>query len=173
MNFEFTKVNKQDSLKKLIDSLPSIALAFNDGLIIGQILTYTKGASNGNHNTFFRGRLEESGAITGLFKNLDKGALRRFLKLDLEYKYFIDQPKSTWAFRAFGGYGICVWKRGGFRFTGKQPAVLQKLILQEGHIVCGPGRVRGLGLGSLGIPRHFSVAKSSPPVWRSEAGRKC
>lgn len=111
-NFEFTYSAKSENLIKLIDSVPSIAQAFNDGLIISQVGTYTTGKVKGKHNNAFRARLEESGALFGLIRKLDEGDLRRFLKLDLEYKYFINNPKSTWAFRAFGGYGYAYGKAG-------------------------------------------------------------
>lgn len=111
-NFEYTNTNKTDSFARLEAAVPSIAQAFNNGLIISQIGSYTTGTTIGKNTKFFRARLEESGAIFGLINKLERGELRRFLKLDVEYKYFINNPKSTWAFRAFGGYGYAYGKTG-------------------------------------------------------------
>ena len=111
-NFEYTNVNKEDSLLTLEDIFPSLKQAFNNGLIISQILAFTATKSNDKTARSFRARLEESGALMGMFKNLDRGALRRFVKLDVEYKYFINNPRSTWAFRVFGGYGYVYGKSG-------------------------------------------------------------
>ena len=145
-NIEFTKVYKEDSLRKLIDSLPSVGLAFNDGLIIGQVLTYSTGNSIGKNLNFFRARLEESGAVTGLFPALDTGALRRFIKLDLEYKYFINNSKSSWAFRAFGGYGLAYGKTKGDTAENNLPFF--KAYFAGGPYSMRAWPIRGLGLGS-------------------------
>ncbi len=144
-NFEYSKVNKTDSLIRLEKRFPSIAQAFNNGLIIGQVLSYAKGNLTEKNPRFFRARLEESGAIFGFFKGLERGELRRFVKLDLEYKYFIENPKSTWAFRMFGGYGYVYGK------TGDQPE--NNLPFFKAYFGGGPysmraWAVRRLGLGS-------------------------
>ncbi len=111
-NFEYTDVAKTDSLLKLEQRFPTIAQAFNNGLIMSQIFAYTTSKTRERTINFFRTRLESSGALFGIFKNLERTDLRRFLKLDLEYKYFINNTKSTWAFRMFGGYGFVYGKTG-------------------------------------------------------------
>ncbi|MEO8584183.1 MAG: BamA/TamA family outer membrane protein [Flavitalea sp.] len=146
INLEYTKVFKEDSLNKLIDSLPAVGLAFNDGLIIGQVLSYTTGSSKGKTVNFFRARLEESGAITGLIHSLDTGELRRFIKLDLEYKYFINNAKSTWAFRVFGGYGLAYGKIRGDTAENNLPFF--KAYFAGGPYSMRAWPIRGLGLGS-------------------------
>lgn len=107
LNFEYTDVNGGDSLNKIRNDFPSL---FNDGMIISQIGSYTSGKTAGNKLAVFKARLESSGAITGMIKALELGALRRFIRLDLEYKYLISQSKSAWAFRIFGGYGYVYGK---------------------------------------------------------------
>jgi outer membrane protein insertion porin family len=145
MNFEFTTVNKTDSLIRLEQKFPTLAQAFNNGLIISQVLTLNTGSVRGTNLNFFRARLEESGAVFGLLKNLERGDLRRFVKLDLEYKYFINYTKSAWAFRAFGGYGYVYGK------TGDNPE--NNLPFFKAYFAGGPysmraWQVRRLGLGS-------------------------
>ena len=109
-NFEYTNVNETDSLRELKKEIPTLAYAFNDGLIMSQILTYNKYWVGSTQRKFFQARFEESGALFGLWKDLERGDLRRFVKLDIEYKHFFDQKTSTWAFRAFAGYGLAYGK---------------------------------------------------------------
>src|SRR5690606_31058254 len=66
-------------------------------------------------------------------------------KLDLEYKYFLNNAKSTWAFRIFGGYGYVYGK------NGDQPEY--NLPFFKAYFGGGPysmraWAVRRLGLGS-------------------------
>ncbi len=107
LNFEYTDVNSTDSLDKIRDSFPSL---FNDGMIISQILSFTKARTRENKLSVLKARLESSGFLSGFIKTLDEGALRRFVRLDLEYKYLISQANSAWAFRIFGGYGYVYGK---------------------------------------------------------------
>ena len=144
-NFEYTGVAKSDSLLNLEKVFPTLAQAFNNGLIIGQIFAYTTGKAQGNRVNFFRAKFEESGAIFGLFNNLERGDLRRFLKLDLEYRHFINFSKTSLAFRGFAGYGFIYGK------TGNKPE--NNLPFFKAYFAGGPysmraWQVRQLGLGS-------------------------
>ncbi len=159
-NFEYTYTNKTDSFRRLEQAVPSLSQAFNNGMIISQIGSYTTGNTTGKVSQFFRARLEESGALFGLIKNLERGELRRFLKLDLEYKYFINNPKSSWAFRAFGGYGYAYGK------TGNQPE--HNLPFFKAYFGGGPysmraWAVRRLGLGSASI--YDTVGRGGIDRW--------
>jgi outer membrane protein insertion porin family len=110
INLEYAIVNKTDSLIKLMDLIPSYQFAFNDGLIISRIFSFSAGREVGNKFTLWRIRGEQSGALTGLIKKLDEGDLRRFIKLDGEFKHYINFKKSALAFRAFAGYGYVYGK---------------------------------------------------------------
>jgi outer membrane protein insertion porin family len=145
LNFEFTDVGATDSLRKLQARIPSLEFAFNNGLIISQVLTYATARSVGKHKTLFRARMEESGAIFGLIKNLDRGDLNRFIKGDVEYKYFIENKKSTWAFRIFGGYGYAYGRSGDSTETSLP---FFKAYFGGGPYSMRAWRVRQLGLGS-------------------------
>jgi outer membrane protein insertion porin family len=111
LNFEYTDVVKTDSLRKLEDKISSYKFAFNNGLIISQVLSLSTGIEKDNKLTLLRGRVEESGALFGLIKRLDLGSLARFVKIDGELKHYIDHPHSSWAFRAFAGYGLVYGKK--------------------------------------------------------------
>ncbi|OQP40880.1 hypothetical protein A4H97_14825 [Niastella yeongjuensis] len=110
LNYEYTDVKKTDSLKRLEDQIPSYKYAFNNGLIISQILSLSTGIEKDNKLTLLRGKIEESGGLFGFFKTLDYGSLARFVKFDGEYKHYINQKHSSWAFRLFAGYGYVYGK---------------------------------------------------------------
>jgi outer membrane protein assembly factor BamA len=148
LNFEYTDVNRTDSLDSVEVDFPFIARAFNDGLIISQILAYTSGVTRGNRINIFKARLEESGAIFGFIKNLEDGALRRFIKLDLEYRHYINRTKSTWAFRIFGGYGHAYGKTKG---EPENNLPFFKAYFGGGPYSMRAWSVRRLGLGSTAI----------------------
>jgi outer membrane protein assembly factor BamA len=146
LNVEYTDVNGTDSLTHVQETFKFLKQAFNDGLIISQILSYTTGNTKGSRIDIFKVRLEESGAIFGLIKQLERGALRRFVRLDLEYKYFINQANSTWAFRVFGGYGLVYGKNKDGSNENNLPFF--KAFFAGGPYSMRAWAVRRLGLGS-------------------------
>ena len=83
-----------------------------NGLIVSTQFAYYRQKITTTRSTFYRARLESSGLALGFIKSIEEGNLRRFVKADLEYKRFFKQPKSEWAFRAFGGYGYVYGKTG-------------------------------------------------------------
>jgi outer membrane protein assembly factor BamA len=109
-NFEYTDVKKTDSLRHLEDTIPSYRYAFNNGLIISQILSLSTGIEKDNKLTLLRGKIEESGGLFGFIKSLDYGSLARFVKIDGEYKHYINYKHSSWAFRFYAGYGYVYGK---------------------------------------------------------------
>ncbi|MBZ5856653.1 BamA/TamA family outer membrane protein [Flavihumibacter profundi] len=107
LNIEFVRVFSTDSLDKLFDSIPNLRNSFNDGLIISQYLrrnnTWTV------QNKLFNLRLqgEESGALFGLIKKWDlQGQLSRYVRADVDFRYYTNHPRHTWAFRVFAGMGV-------------------------------------------------------------------
>lgn len=110
LNYEYTDVIKTDSLGELEKKISSYKYAFNDGLIISQVLSLSTGIEKDNKLTLLRGRIEESGALFGFIKKLEQGSLARFVKIDGELKHYINNPHSSWAFRAFAGYGLVYGK---------------------------------------------------------------
>jgi outer membrane protein assembly factor BamA len=112
INLELTDVIKTDSFRRLEGKIPALRQSFKNGLIISFILAYNRQKIVGSHSTFYRARLESSGALAGFIKNLERNNLRRFLKMDVEFKHFIKYTKSELAFRTFGGYGYVYGKEG-------------------------------------------------------------
>ena len=147
-NFEYGHVIGSDSLTKLQKRLPWLRQAFNTGLIIGQVFAYNTRTIQGNKLNFFRARLEESGALFGLIKKLDTGTLRRFLRLDAEFKHFINYPKSSWGFRVFAGYGYVYGKSGD---TMENNLPFFKAFFAGGPYSMRAWQIRQLGPGSTTI----------------------
>ena len=143
-NVEYTHV-VGDSLKRLTEKFPWLSQAFNDGFILSQIITYNYRIANENKLKFFSSRLESSGALAGIFKSLDRGKLRRFVRLDVEFKHFINYSKSSLAFRAFAGYGY-VYGKSGDSLERNLPFF--KAFFAGGPYSMRAWRIRGLGLGS-------------------------
>jgi outer membrane protein assembly factor BamA len=141
-NVEYTEVSKSDSFLKLEKAIPSIRYAFNNGLIIGQILAYSKRWVLGMHSHLFRTRFEESGGLFGLIKNLERNELRRFIKGDVEYKYLFTRKKTGWAFRTFGGYGYI------YGYTGNEPEY--SLPFFKAYFAGGPYSMRAWQIRRLG-----------------------
>lgn len=106
LNVEFVRVFSTDSLQKLFDSIPNLRNSFNDGLIISQRLIMVSTWARSNKVINLRVGLEESGGVFGNIRSWDlQGRLSRYLKGDVDFRYYINQPRNTWAFRFFAGMG--------------------------------------------------------------------
>jgi outer membrane protein insertion porin family len=167
LNFEFTNVIKEDSLKKLEDTITAYKFAFNDGLIMSQILSMSTGFEKDNKVFLFRTKLEESGALFGMIKKLELGDLRRFIKVDGEIRHFINHKKSQWAFRAYAGYGYVYGKTdtGGTappeeRIVNENTLPFFKAFFAGGPYSMRAWQIRRLGPGSSTIyqPTDTSTA---------------
>ena len=112
LNLELTDVIKTDSFLKVEQSIPALKQSFKNGLIISFILAFNRQKISESYSTFYRARVESSGALAGFIKSLERSNLRRFVKMDVEFKHYIKYAKSELAFRTFGGYGYVYGKTG-------------------------------------------------------------
>ncbi|KIC93436.1 BamA/TamA family outer membrane protein [Flavihumibacter solisilvae] len=107
LNIEFVRVFSTDSLENLFDSIPNLRNSFNDGLIISQYLILRNSWTKGNKLFTLKIQTEESGALFGLVKSFDlQGRLSRYVKADVDFRYYVTHPRSSWAFRIFTGVGV-------------------------------------------------------------------
>ncbi len=158
-NFEFTNLRKTDSLIKLEQQIPAYRFAFNDGMIISTIFSATAGRQyDGDKKLILiRGRVEESGGLFGLIKKLELGDLRRFVKFDGEIKHYINRKRSSWAFRAFGGFALIYGKTDTSAIPGVSQVVKEnnlpffKAFFAGGPYSMRAWQVRRLGPGSSTI----------------------
>ncbi len=116
LNADFSYLyNQSKTFKDLLDQNPFLRYSYNTSFTIGTALNYASVFRNPNHplslskerSLKFNG--EESGLTWGLLPIL-KQYKKRFLKLDVEYKYTVSKRKSAIAYRAFAGVGIPLFK---------------------------------------------------------------
>ncbi len=150
-NIELVRLGIRDSLSKLFEQIPRLQSSFNNGLIISQNLVYqsivTKSLAGSKVLTSLKLRLEESGAIAGVLKHIDRQAgLYRYVKVDADYRHLISFDRSGWAFRAYGGIGIPYGKR----IDGSKETSLPffKSFFAGGPNSMRAWQVRKLGIGS-------------------------
>lgn len=116
-NIELNSLTRKPGLDSLIRANPLLAYNFSDGLIVGTKFSFVNSKTRSNKFRYIKLAVEESGGLTGfLFKGLYND-LFRFVKLDAEYVYKIEQPKSLWAFRLMGGYGYSYGENDSKNFT--------------------------------------------------------
>ncbi|MCS3797082.1 BamA/TamA family outer membrane protein [Niastella sp. OAS944] len=148
LNYEYTDVIKTDTLRELEKKISSYKYAFNDGLIISQVLSLSTGIEKDNKLTLLRGRIEESGALFGFIKKLELGSLARFIKIDGELKHYINNPHSSWAFRAFAGYGFVYGKTDTGTIVKENNLPFFKAYFAGGPYSMRAWQIRRLGPGS-------------------------
>jgi len=148
INLELTNVIKTDSFLNLEKRIPALQQSFKNGLIISFILAFNRQKISETHSTFYRARVESSGALFGFIKSLERNNLRRFVKMDLEFKHYIKYTKSELAFRTFAGYGYVYGK------TNNEPEYnlpFFKAFFAGGPYSMRAWPVRRLGPGSSNI----------------------
>jgi outer membrane protein insertion porin family len=109
LNVEYVQLNPRDTLKKLLEQLPNLKFSFNTGLVISQLFgyNYVQNGPDNNKKNDLRIGLEQSGGLFGLIKPLDRDAnLYRFIKIDMDFKHYINYKKSALVFRLYGGIGV-------------------------------------------------------------------
>ena len=164
LNVEYVLLTPRDQLKTLLDNIPNLKFSFNTGLVISMVggYNYIHTAADGNKKNDFRIGLEESGAVTGLFKTLDRDAnLYRFVKLDADFKHYINFKKSALVLRLYGGIGVPY----GRDKNGNKEAQLPffKSFYAGGPYSMRAWQVRQLGIGSS---RYFDTAVQAKNVDR-------
>ena len=122
-NFDYRRLyNRSESFDSTLRANPFLRYSFNTALVMGSSLSYNEVYANPKNPKLIRtikANLEESGLPYGLLKRRDKNPqngnffnkyLKEFVKIDGEYTYTINHPKSAIAFRAFAGVGIPISK---------------------------------------------------------------
>jgi hypothetical protein len=112
LNFEFNLLfNQTDSFNNILVQNPFLRYSYNTSYVTGMSLSISHFQSKGQ-NGFQLGRertlrfnVEESGLTWGNLPIAVK-YLRRFVKLDGEWRYTLKYPKTVLAFRSFMGVGI-------------------------------------------------------------------
>lgn len=103
--------NQTDSFNTILAANPFLNYSFNTAYVVGMGAGVSKEYQNPVHrNSISKIRstklnIEESGLTWGNLGIL-KNYLRRYIKVDAEYKYTVNYHKTSLAFRLYGGVGI-------------------------------------------------------------------
>ncbi len=162
LNIEYSRLNAQDSLNKMMDSIPALRNIFTDGFIASFITNVTLTGGTTNRPSVLRINFEESGLLTGFLRNsfLDS-QLYRFVKLDVEFAKLIRYKKTSIALRIFAG--------AGYEFNStRNPLKRNNLPFFKQYFSGGPNSMRAWMLrrlgpgsaikefnGSLGVPDRY------------------
>jgi outer membrane protein insertion porin family len=145
INIENTTLDETDSLKNILASNPPLKLAFRPGLVIGEQFAYNIIRPKGNKTNYLLVDFEESGALLGFFKTLDKGALLRYIRGEIEFRHNIDYGNNQMVFRVYAGAGYDY----GLAGDGKENTLpFFKAFYAGGPNSMRAWQVRSLGLGS-------------------------
>jgi outer membrane protein insertion porin family len=143
INIEYTQLDKTDSFNKYLQEYPSLNLAFRSGLVLSQQFIYKSIHKYDKHTDFLTLSGESSGALFGLIKNLDEGALWRFVKGEVDYRHHIDYRRTQLAFHAYAGAGLAYGREG----SGWE----QTLPFYKAFFAGGPNSMRGWEVRQLGL----------------------
>jgi hypothetical protein len=112
LNAEFNFLfNKTDSFTSILSANPFLKYSYNTAYVTGMSVSLLHTNSSLRHphsksrDYSLRFNLEESGLTWGNLPFLKK-YLRRFIKMEAEWKYTVSYPKTTLAFRGFAGVGV-------------------------------------------------------------------
>ena len=141
-NVEYTDLEKSDSFNNYLLSFPSLNLAFKTGLVMSTQFAYSSVKKHGTGTDFFDASAESSGALLGLIKPLNDGALWRFIKGDISYRRHWDWRTTELAIRLFAGGGIAYGK------PGPEEEVLP---FYKAFFAGGPNTMRGWDIRQLGL----------------------
>lgn len=143
-NIEYAYLKQRAKLKELIDSTPSLANIFTDGLVSSIAAGMTITGGKGTDVNIFRTNAEMSGFLTGLIKSdfLDSN-LYRYIKVDAEFVRKITLNKSALVLRLFGGVGY------EFNSTVNEKRRYNLPFFKQ-YFAGGPTSMRAWGLRKLG-----------------------
>lgn len=148
LNVEYVRLFKTDSFFKQAAIIPNLENFYNDGLIISQYLILRNAWARNKKVYNLKIQLEESGGIFGNIRQFDlRARLFRFAKADIDFRHYINQGNSSWAFRFFIGMGLPY---------GKQYDSLGNIITEpnlpffKSYFAGGPSSMRAWQVRQLG-----------------------
>ena len=116
-------------------------------MIVSQTLVYKILLTNRTKQSAFKVGFEESGGLLGLIKSVDENnGLYRYVRMDMDFRHFINYKKSSWAFRVYGGMGVPFGKESSGKTETSLPYV--RSFFAGGPSSMRAWQVRRLGPGS-------------------------
>jgi outer membrane protein assembly factor BamA len=143
LNVEYSVLDSLSKLRDIFRTNPGLRNIFNDGLIVSSVGSFIANISKGKNLSTVKANLEESGLITGIFKNsFISDHLYRFIKMDGEYIRLIKIRSSEFVIRTFAGVGI--------ELNTGNPIRSSHLPFFRAYGAGGSNSMRGWGLRRLG-----------------------
>ncbi len=153
LNIELTRIDTASLFSETIKQNPLLLYAYNNGLIIGSNVSYSRtfqkpGSRNVNLLNLYG---EESGVLLGgLLPGLTKNGkllsdLFRFIKFDVDYRHYKNWKKTSFIFRAYAGVGFAFPTQN----IDRQGEVT--LPFFKSYFAGGPNSMRGWQIRKLGI----------------------
>lgn len=151
LNIELTNIRQDSLFTDAINQNPLLVYAYNNGLIIGNNISYNRSFSGRNKKHYNSLRIygEESGMIfANLFPNQTAkgkifGELYTFLRFDIDYRHYINWKKTSFVFRTFAGFGKA------YNTQSRQGKIT--LPFFKSYFAGGPNSMRGWQIRKLGI----------------------
>ena len=153
INVEYSNLYGQSAaFDSTIEKNPYLRYSFNTALVMGSSIGISQTVTNRKHPNrqySIRGNFEESGNLLFLlplnsFGSIQKD-LRQFVKWDVEFVNTINWKKSSFAWRAFAGFGVPIGKKDSSLPFFKQ------------YFAGGPNSMRGWPIRGIG-PGSKSLA---------------
>ena len=151
LNVELTRIRQDSLFTDAIRQNPLLVYAYNNGLIIGNNVSYSRSFNGRSQRHLNSLRLygEESGLLFGTLspgqtapgKSLED--LYKFLRLDIDFRHYINWKQSSFVFRSFVGVGKA------FNTRSRQGEIT--LPFFKSYFAGGPNSMRGWQLRKLGI----------------------
>jgi len=152
LNAQFSYLYNQDtSFTRILSENPFLSYSYNTSFVIGVGAGFINSYRNPRHlKSLSKERTitingEESGLTWGALPVLNKYK-RRFVKLDLEYKYAVNYIKTGVLLRGFVGIGVPIFKDSALPFF--------KQFFGGGTNSMRGWPVRGIGRGSQTLPPY-------------------
>lgn len=150
-NIELTRIRQDSLFTDAINRNPLLVYAYNNGLILGNNVSYSRSfnGKNQKHVNSIRIYGEESGLLFGsLFPNQTAIGrpledLYKFIRMDIDYRHYINWKHSSMAFRGFIGMGKA--------FTTQSRQGNITLPFFKSYFAGGPNSMRGWQIRKLGI----------------------
>lgn len=122
LNAEFSYLfNESDSFLRIKGENPFLRYAYNTSFVIGMAGGISNVYRNPKHlkslskERSIKINAEESGLTWGLLPIINKYK-SKYVKLDAEYKYTVNYPRTAVVFRAFAGIGVPLFKDSSLPF---------------------------------------------------------
>ncbi len=150
-NIELTRIQQDSLFTDAIQRNPLLVYAYNNGLIVGNNISYNRSfnGKNQKHINSLRIYGEESGILLGtLFpgqtaKGKSLEDLYKFIRFDIDFRHYINWKKTSLVFRTFAGVGTAL------NTESRQGKIT--LPFFKSYFAGGPNSMRGWQIRKLGI----------------------